>query len=100
MKTNTPLLKTYLGSISTTIYLAYVQQFGLLHLVLELACPDNKKQKELLETYNASVRRNVQQENAWGDVHFKDKKISKKGKGKAVVVEGSAKKMHSSRVKT
>ena len=31
-----------LGSIGTTVFLAYVQQFGLLHLVLELAklCPD------------------------------------------------------------
>ena len=44
------------GSIDTTVYLAYVQQFGLLHLVLELArlCPDAQKQKELLVTYNAS----------------------------------------------
>ena len=75
MKTNTPLLKTYLGIISTTIYQAYVQQFGLLHLDLELArfCPDTKKHKELLETYNACVWRNGQQENGWGDVHFKDK---------------------------
>ena len=79
------------GSIDTAVYLAYVQQFGLSHLVLELArlCPDAGKQKELLETYNASVRSNGQQENGWGDVHVKDKKISKKGKGKAVVVEDS-----------
>ena len=63
MKTNTPLLKTYLGSISTTIHLAYVQQFGLSHLILELAklCPDTKMQKELLETYNTSVPSNGQQ---------------------------------------
>ncbi|CBI37014.3 unnamed protein product, partial [Vitis vinifera] len=59
------------GSIDTAVYLAYVQQFGLSHLVLELArlCPDAQKQKELLETYNASVRSS--------------------GKGKPVVVEDS-----------
>ena len=81
------------GSIDTAVYLAYVQQFGLSHLVLELArlCPDAQKQKELLETYNASVRSSGLQENGWGhsNVHFKDKKISKKGKGKPVVVEDS-----------
>ena len=80
-----------MGSISTTIHLAYVQEFGLSHLILELArlFPDTKMQKVLLETYNTSVPSNGQQENGWCDVHFKDKKISKKGKGKAVVVEGS-----------
>ena len=49
------------GSIDTKVYLAYVQQFGLSHLVLELArlYPDAQKQKELLETYNASVWSNI-----------------------------------------
>ena len=49
------------GSIDTIVYLAYVQQFGLLlHRVLELArlFPDAQKQKELLVTYNASVQSN------------------------------------------
>lgn len=79
------------GSINTAVYLAYVQEFGLSHLVLELArlCPDAQKQKELLETFNASVRINDLQENGWGpgNVHFKEKKTSKRGKEKAVVVE-------------
>ncbi|KAJ0978689.1 hypothetical protein J5N97_014163 [Dioscorea zingiberensis] len=37
--------------INTVEYLSYVQQFGLMHLVLELAqlCPDSQKQKELIE---------------------------------------------------
>ena len=48
------------GSIDTIVFLAYVQQFGLLHIVLELArlCSDAQKQKELLVTYNASIQRN------------------------------------------
>ena len=48
------------GSIDTIVYPAYVQQFGLLHLVLELVklCPDAQNQKELLVTYNASVQSN------------------------------------------
>ncbi|GMN44108.1 hypothetical protein TIFTF001_013302 [Ficus carica] len=39
--------------ISTEEYLACVCQFGLSHLVLELArlCPDPEKQRELVETY-------------------------------------------------
>ena len=48
------------GSIDTTVYLAYVQQFGLLHLILELArlCSNAQKQKELLVTNNANVQSN------------------------------------------
>ncbi|KAK6915712.1 hypothetical protein RJ641_020829, partial [Dillenia turbinata] len=48
------------GLIGTTEYLAYVHQFGLSHLVLDLArlCPDPQKQKELVESYNASLRSN------------------------------------------
>ncbi|WCJ26858.1 zinc ion binding nucleic acid binding [Euphorbia peplus] len=40
--------------IGTAEYLAYVYQFGLEHLVLELAilCPDAQKQRELVEIYN------------------------------------------------
>ncbi|XP_065852511.1 uncharacterized protein [Euphorbia lathyris] len=40
--------------IGTGEYLAYVHQFGLEHLVLELAilCPDAQKRRELVEIYN------------------------------------------------
>ncbi|MCL7050782.1 hypothetical protein MKW94_026828 [Papaver nudicaule] len=47
------------GMIGPGEYLNYVQQFGLTHLVLELArlCPDTQKQRELIENYNAFVIR-------------------------------------------
>lgn len=53
--------------IDTGEYILYVHQFGLSHLLLELAkmCPDAQKQKELVEAYNFSV------------------KVSKKGKEKS-----------------
>ncbi|XP_028771003.1 E3 ubiquitin-protein ligase hel2 [Neltuma alba] len=74
------------GIIDTGTYLDYVQQFGLSHLVLELArlCPDPQKRKELVDSYNASLQRIAFQENDWGgsSIHHKDGKVSKKGKGK------------------
>ncbi|KAF5203902.1 E3 ubiquitin-protein ligase hel2 [Thalictrum thalictroides] len=76
------------GVIGSGEYLSYVQQFGLSHLVFELAslCPDPKKQRELLETYNASVRGDSMQENGLSisDTRSKGNKGSKKGKGKCV----------------
>ncbi|KAK9266714.1 hypothetical protein L1049_007367 [Liquidambar formosana] len=89
------------GLIDTGIYLAYVQQFGLSHLVLELArlCPDAQKQKEIIETYNASLQSNVPRESGWGtngpresgwgngSVHLKGSSSSRKGKGKRVDAE-------------
>ncbi|KAK6260389.1 hypothetical protein SCA6_014863 [Theobroma cacao] len=69
-------------------YLDYVKQYGLSHLVLELArlCPDAQKQKELIETYNASSQSNGLQDNggAKGGVWSKDNIASKKGKGKSL----------------
>jgi len=43
--------------IDTAEYLACVHQFGLSHLVLELArlCPSAEKQRELVETHNYNV---------------------------------------------
>lgn len=75
-----------LGLIDTGRYLYYVRQFGLSHLVPEMArlCPDAQKQKDLVETYNASLRSNVSQANGWGTG-----KGPKKGKGKSVVAEDS-----------
>lgn len=73
------------GLIGTPEYLAYVQQFGLSHLVLDLAklCPNPQKQKELIGTYNASLRSIISHENG-GSVRAKDTKHSKTGKGKYV----------------
>ncbi|PIA60805.1 hypothetical protein AQUCO_00300375v1 [Aquilegia coerulea] len=76
------------GVIGTGEYLSYVQQFGLSHLVLEIArlCPNAQKQRELLETYNARVRGGSIQENGLSisDTRSKANKGSKKGKGKCV----------------
>ena len=45
--------------------LSYVEQFGLSHLVLELArlCPDAQKQKELIDAFHANFRGKNLQEN-------------------------------------
>ncbi|XP_068662009.1 E3 ubiquitin-protein ligase hel2-like [Aristolochia californica] len=70
------------GEIGTFEYLAYVEQFGLSHLVLELArlCPDPHKQRELIETYNANF---LILENGSGSNSREIIKFSK-SKGKAV----------------
>ncbi|KDP28319.1 hypothetical protein JCGZ_14090 [Jatropha curcas] len=82
------------GSIDTEKYLHYVRQYGLSHLVLELArlCPDFQKQKELLDTYSANLRGKSPQENGWsrGSGHLKDSTSSKKGK--SIDGEGSSSK--------
>ncbi|KAL1067623.1 hypothetical protein V6Z11_D12G141500 [Gossypium hirsutum] len=80
------------GLIGTDRYLDYVHQHGLSHLVLELArlLPDVQKQKELIDTYNASLQSNGLQENgggAQGSVLWKEKDASKKGKGKGKSVD-------------
>ncbi|KAK7259155.1 hypothetical protein RIF29_24754 [Crotalaria pallida] len=83
------------GTIDTDTYLDYVQQFGLSHLVLEMArlCPDPQKQKELVESYNTSLQRNALQEYSsfpgLNSIRSKDSNASKKGKGKSVVRGGS-----------
>ena len=83
------------GTIDTDTYLDFVQQFGLSHLVLELArlLPDAQKQKELIESYNASLQSNSLQENGWvrgsSSAHPKDSNASKKGTGKSVDGSGS-----------
>ncbi|KAL5795804.1 hypothetical protein ACOSQ2_000624 [Xanthoceras sorbifolium] len=81
------------GLIDTKRYLECVRQYGLSHLVVDLArlCPDAQKQKELIETYNASLKGNLQQENGWAhvSVRSKDSNGSKKGKGKSVAAEDS-----------
>ncbi|KAJ6338657.1 hypothetical protein OIU76_008177 [Salix suchowensis] len=73
------------GSIDTGEYLDYVQQFGLSSLIPELArlCPDAQKQKELVETYNASLRSSGKKENGRGrgSAQLKGTSGSKAGKG-------------------
>lgn len=68
------------GLIGTDIYFDYVQQYGLSHLVIDLArlCPDTQKQKELIDTYSANFQRNGLQEK-WS---AQGSNASKKGKGK------------------
>ncbi|GLT50573.1 hypothetical protein SLA2020_240510 [Shorea laevis] len=74
------------GLIDTGKYFDYVQQYGLSHLLLELArlCPDVHKQRELIETHNASMRSDGLQEKSGGDgnIWLKDDNGSRKGKGK------------------
>ncbi|MCD7457311.1 hypothetical protein HAX54_034838 [Datura stramonium] len=67
-------------------YLAYVEQFGLSHLVLELArlCPDAEA-KALIGTYNANFVGTVPIQNSRsGGNSLKDGKSSKNGKGKSI----------------
>lgn len=72
------------GSVDTETYLYYVREYGLSHLVLQLArlCPDAQKQKELVDTYNASLRGNGAHENgrSYGSGNLKDGTSLKKGK--------------------
>ncbi|KAL5712651.1 RING-type E3 ubiquitin transferase [Ranunculus cassubicifolius] len=76
------------GEINAGEYLSYIQQFGLTHLVLELSrlFPDPHMQKELLSTYNASVRSGNNAENSFSfsDARLKESNSSKKGKAKSV----------------
>lgn len=72
------------GLMDASTYLTYVEQFGLTHLVLELAklCPDAQKQRELVETFNANSFNSAPRES--GDIHLKEGDGVKKGKGKSI----------------
>ncbi|KAK1437206.1 hypothetical protein QVD17_02994 [Tagetes erecta] len=63
------------GVIDAETYLVYVEQFGLSHLVLDLArlLPDPNKEKELIAIYNANQTMTVKKGN------------DRKNKGKSVV---------------
>ncbi|CAL9245414.1 unnamed protein product [Arabidopsis halleri] len=80
------------GSIDAKTYLEYVKGYGLSHLVIDLArlCPDPKRQKELIDTHNSSLREEDSKENgraaAQSSSQPKDSQSSKKNKGKAVKV--------------
>lgn len=82
------------GLLDTKRYLDFVRDFGLSHLLLDLAklCPDPQKQRELIETYNSSLPSNV--EDSKGGAHtnilrLKDGNSSKKDKGKCLGAESS-----------
>ncbi|XP_027916149.1 E3 ubiquitin-protein ligase ZNF598-like [Vigna unguiculata] len=83
------------GTIDTETYLDYVQNFGLSHLVPELArlCPDTQKQIQLIEAYSASLQRDALLENnlvqSSASTHRKDSNVNKKGKGKSIDNKGS-----------
>ncbi|CAA7030549.1 unnamed protein product [Microthlaspi erraticum] len=79
------------GLIDARTYLEYVKGYGLSHLVIDLArlCPDPKRQKELIDTHNQSLK-NVTKENgkvaAQSSSQSQESQGSKKNKGKAVKV--------------
>ncbi|XP_021281639.1 E3 ubiquitin-protein ligase HEL2-like [Herrania umbratica] len=74
------------GIINAEEYLAYVHQFGLSHLVLEIAglCPNVQKQRELEEAYNFNMRRSRSHKTGPSNDGGQSKNIktSKKGKEK------------------
>ncbi|XP_044492863.1 E3 ubiquitin-protein ligase ZNF598-like [Mangifera indica] len=81
------------GLIDTKRYLENVQEYDLSHLVLELASllPDAQKQRELVETYNASLLASDGQENGLthGSSQWRETNGHKKGKGKSMGSEQS-----------
>ncbi|CAL4892746.1 unnamed protein product [Urochloa decumbens] len=80
------------GIIDTSEYLSYVEQFGLSHLVPEMArlLPDPQKQRELADAYYTNIRFKSLQENGGGGTSSQEVSRKKKGKGKAPVSESSA----------
>nr|CAB3461861.1 unnamed protein product [Digitaria exilis] len=80
------------GIIDTSEYLSYVEQFGLSHLVPEMArlLPDPQKQRELADAYYTDIQFKSLQENGGGGTSSQEGNRKKKGKGKAPVAESSA----------
>lgn len=72
------------GLMDASTYLMHVQQFGLTHLVLELAklCPDAEKQRDLVDTFYANFSTSYLREN--GGMGSKQSNGDKKGKGKSI----------------
>ncbi|XP_062014704.1 uncharacterized protein LOC133731320 [Rosa rugosa] len=73
------------GLVDIKVYFNFVRQFGLLHLVLDLArlCPNAEKQQELIDAYDNSMRSNgAEEDDGWSQVKVR-LKDSKKGKGKS-----------------
>ncbi|KAK6118146.1 hypothetical protein DH2020_048130 [Rehmannia glutinosa] len=80
------------GSMDAETYLAYAEQFGLSHLVPELArlLPNSQKQKELIDAYNLNMAYSASRETGLSNGVKNDGKASKKGKGKSVVDSGNS----------
>ncbi|XP_050367343.1 uncharacterized protein LOC126785750 [Argentina anserina] len=79
------------GLVDIKVYFDFVRQFGLSHLVLDLArlCPEAQKQRDLIDAYNASMRSNgAEEDEGWSQVNVR-LKDSKKGKGKSSNKNGS-----------
>ncbi|KAL8544782.1 hypothetical protein ACS0TY_005126 [Phlomoides rotata] len=78
------------GSMDAETYLDCVEQFGLSHLVLDLArlLPNAHKQKELIEAYDLHKAYKASRENGWSN-GLKDGNSTKKGKGKGKLVDSS-----------
>ncbi|XP_073150546.1 uncharacterized protein [Henckelia pumila] len=75
------------GSMDAETYLAHAVQFGLSHLVPELASllPNPQKQKSLIEAYHVNLVESAPKGSGWNNgIHLKNSKDSKKGKGKSV----------------
>ncbi|KAF6983254.1 hypothetical protein CFC21_001483 [Triticum aestivum] len=73
------------GVIDTSEYLSYVEQFGISHLVPEMAklLPDPLKQMELADAYYTNMRfRSLQENDGCGTITVKENKRRNKGKGK------------------
>ncbi|XP_020150446.1 uncharacterized protein [Aegilops tauschii subsp. strangulata] len=73
------------GVIDTSEYLSYVEQFGISHLVPEMAklLPDPLKQMELADAYYTNMRFKSLQENGGCEtITVKENKRKNKGKGK------------------
>ncbi|PRQ29180.1 putative transcription factor C2H2 family [Rosa chinensis] len=73
------------GLVDINMYFNFVRQFGLLHLVLDLArlCPNAEKQQELIDAYDNSMRSNgAEEDDGWSQVKVRLKDL-KKGKGKS-----------------
>ncbi|KAL7583974.1 hypothetical protein Lser_V15G41497 [Lactuca serriola] len=78
------------GGIDAETYLVYVEQFGLSHLVVDLArlCPDPRKEKELLAVYNANRtliqkgNKNTTSSSSSGTSTSTSTSTNSKGKGK------------------
>lgn len=73
------------GDIDTSEYLSYVEQFGISHLVPEMAMllPDRWKQQELVDAYSTNMRfKSFQENGSGGTIILKENKRKNKGKGK------------------
>ncbi|XP_062231081.1 uncharacterized protein LOC133928662 isoform X2 [Phragmites australis] len=80
------------GIIDTSEYLSYVEQFGLSHLVPEMArlLPDPQKQRALADAYYTNIQFKSLQENGGCGTSSKEGNSKKKGKGKAPDVSESS----------